>query len=412
MNQPPGNPIGRFVASILPGLFMVGYVVGTGSVTTMSVAGASFGMSLVWTSLLASVFTHIMFVGISESTIRSGSTLLNNVRRHFGWPVALFLMAGMMVTQITSIIGVMGIVSDIVREWSRPLTASGDGVSRFWVAVAATAILLWLFWGGRHRLFLRALSALVGLMGVAFLVTASIVPPPATAVIEGLIPRIPQTGSPHLLIAGMIGTTMASVVLFSRSIVVQEEGWKLADLRVAGRDSLLSVTLLFVINVTIMACAAGTMFPAGLKIERAIDMVRTLEPLAGRFASTGFVVGIVAAGLSSLFPNYLLGPWMLSDFLGIKRDLSRPWFRVLVVATASVGLFIPVFGGSPVPIMIASQAVSPLIMPVMVLLVLLLLRRVEPAGSKWRPLHWGLAVTFAFSVYMSVVAFTGFTGGR
>ena len=68
--------------------------------------------------------------------------------------------------------------------------------------------------------------------------------------------------------------------------------------------------------------------------------------------------GILAAGLSSLFPNYLLGPWLISDFLGIKRDMSRMAFRVLVVATASFGLIVPIFGGSPVQIMIASQALS------------------------------------------------------
>lgn len=403
--------IAVFVSSVLPGLFMVGYVVGTGSVTTMSSAGAAFGMSLAWTCLLASAFTHVMFVAISESTIRSGTTLLSNFRRNFGAPVTLFIMLGMMITQIASVIGVMGIVSDIVREWSRPLTAGGEGVSPLAVAVAATALLLWLFWGGRHGVFLRFLSALVGLMGAAFVVAASIVPPPPAAVLQGLIPRIPETGDPHLLIAGMVGTTMASVVLFSRSIVVQEEGWRMADLRTAKRDSLIAVALLVIINLTIMACAAGTMFPAGLKVERAIDMVQTLEPVAGRLASTGFVVGIVAAGLSSLFPNYLLGPWLLSDFFGIKRDLSRPWFRALVVATASTGLLIPVFGGSPVAIMIASQAVSPLVMPLMVLLVLILLRRLEQPGARWRPNHWGLLVTLAFSLYMAAVAFRGFAGG-
>lgn len=402
--------IAAFASSVLPGLFMVGYVVGTGTVTTMSAAGASFGMSLLWTCLLASVFTHVMVVAISENTIRSGTTLLTSFRRHFGAPVTLFIMAGLMVTQIASVIGVTGIVAEIVQEWSRPLTPSGEGVPTLWVAAAAMAMLLWLFWGGRHRLFLRFLSALVGLMGVAFVVTASIVPPPPLTVIQGLIPRIPETGDPHLLIAGMVGTTMAGVCLFSRSIIVHEEGWRAADLGVARRDSLISVFLLFIINGTIMACAAGTMLPAGLKVERAIDMVQTLEPLAGRLASTGFVVGIVAAGLSSLFPNYLLGPWLLSDFFGIKRDLSRPAFRALVVATASTGLIIPLFGGSPVGIMIASQALSPLIMPLMVLLVLILLRRLEPPRAKWKPSHWGLLVTFGFSVYMAVVALIGFVG--
>lgn len=410
--RPFSSRLGAYLASIIPGIFMVGYVIGTGSVTTMATAGASYGMSLVWTLMLASFLTHVMFVGISKCTIVSGDTILYTFRKHFGRAVTLFIMFGLVLTQVASIIGVMAIVTEVVREWSRPLTADGSGFSQLGLAILFTALLLALFWNGRHQFFLKVLSLLVALMGIAFVLTATMVAPEPSEMLRGILPSIPAKGNPQLLIAGMIGTTMASVVLVSRSIVVKEKGWTPADLPVASRDSMISVTLMFVINSAIMACAAGTLFVRGLEIENAIDMVSTLEPLAGRLATSGFVVGIVAAGLSSLFPNYLLGPWMICDFLGLPRDLSRRVFRILVVVTAMFGLVVPLFGGRPVQIMIASQAISPLIMPLIASFTMILLLRKDFVGEHPNStgLNVTLGITVLFTFYMLYLAVLGFVG--
>ncbi len=401
----------RAVASLAPGIFIIGYVVGTGSVTTMSSAGASYGMSLTWTLALASVFTHLMIVGISRLTILSGHTLLYLFRHNFGTPVTVLMILSLVATQLTSIIGVMAIVVDVFSEWCS--SALGIAADPLLAAILFTAFLLGLYWVGRHGFFLKVLAALVGVMGLAFFFTAALVLPGAEELASGLVPSIPTSGNPRLLIAGMVGTTMASVVLFTRSVLVKEEGWSASDLPVVNRDSGFSMTMLFFINAAIMACAAGTLHRQGMEIDAAIDMVKTLEPLAGGLATGGFVIGIIAAGLSSLFPNYLLGPWMASDFLGLPRKMGGAAFRAMVVGAALFGLVVPVLGGRPVQIMIASQAVSPVAMPLLALFVLLLLNKKVVCGPD-RPslaLNVGLGVTVLFSFYMCFVALSGFFGG-
>ena len=404
------NLIKRVAASLAPGIFIIGYVIGTGSVTTMSSAGASYGMSLTWTLALASLFTHLMIVGISRLTILSGETLLHLFRRHFGAPVTLLLIASLAATQLTSIIGVMAIVVDVLREWTG--MALGRAFDPLGSAVFFTLLLLTLYWVGRHGFFLKVLASLVAVMGIAFFFTAGMVLPDPRELLGGFVPGIPESGNPRLLIAGMVGTTMASVVLFTRSVLVKEERWKESDLPLVTRDSAFSMTLLFFINAAIMACAAGTLHRQGMEIEAAIDMVKTLEPLAGGLAAGGFVIGILAAGLSSLFPNYLLGPWMAADYLGLPRDMGRLAFRVMVVAASLFGLVVPVLGGRPVQIMIASQALSPIAMPLLALFVLILLNKGDVTAD--RPpsaaLNAGLGITVLFSFYMCSVALRGFFG--
>lgn len=402
--------IKRGAAAFAPGIFIIGYVIGTGSVTTMSVAGASYGMTLLWTLALASLFTHLMIVGISRVTILSGETLLHLFRKHFGVPVTALMIVSLAATQITSIIGVMAIVVDVLRAWAA--AALGLAVNPVGAAAFLTLALVSLYWVGRHAFFLKVLACLVGVMGLAFFFTAGMVLPDARDLAAGLVPGIPETGNPRLLIAGMVGTTMASVVLFTRSVLVQEEGWQASQLPLVTRDSAVSMTILFFINAAIMACAAGTLHRQGMEIKAAIDMVKTLEPLAGGMATGGFVIGIVAAGLSSLFPNYLLGPWIAADFLGLPRDMGRAAFRAMVVVASLCGLVVPVLGGRPVNIMIASQAVSPVAMPLLALFVLILLNKKSVAGDRppSRALNAGLAVTVAFSFYMCFVALSGFFG--
>jgi Mn2+/Fe2+ NRAMP family transporter len=408
--QPSGlQKLFRLAASVAPGIFMIGYVIGTGSVTTMATAGADYGMSLTWTLVFASLFTHIMVVALSRLTILTGETTLFTFRNHFGKPITIFLIGSLMITQLASIIGVMAIVSDVMRQWTAQVTG-GEGVPQIVWAAGFTVLLLGLYWQGRHGFFLKVLALLVTMMGIAFFVTAFLVKPNPATMIEGLVPSIPNVGNPALLIAGMIGTTMAGVVLVTRSVLVQEKGWTTKDFREVNRDSGFSMTLLFFINAAIMACAAGTLHIRGMQIEKAIDMVRTIEPLAGAAAAALFVFGILAAGLSSLFPNYLLGPWLISDFLGIKRDMSRTAFRVLVVVTSLFGLVVPIFGGSPVQIMIASQALSPLVMPLLVLFAWVLINK-QSIAREHKPsalLNFGMGVTLVFSTYMLYLAAVGF----
>jgi len=357
-----------------------------------------------------------MVVALSRLTILTGQTTLHVFRNAFGAPVTIFIMLSLATTQLSSITGVMGIASDVMREWTSQISG-GAGIPTIATAAAGTVLLLGLYWVGRHQFFLRALASLVALMGVAFVFTAILVAPDFGTIISGLVPSVPTptdpSQNPSGLIAAMVGTTMASVVLITRSVLVQEKGWTMDDYSEVVRDSAFAMTLLFVINSAIMACAAGTLFLEGRAVEQAIDMVRTLEPLAGPLAVAGFVLGILAAALSSLFPNYLLGPWMISDYLGQERDMSRPTFRVMVVVAALFGLIVPLFGGGPVQIMLKSQTVSPLIMPLMVAFTWILISR--PSIAKNHPpsllLHVGMGITLAFSLYTASLAMIGFFQG-
>ena len=401
-----------FLASIGPGIFLIGYNIGTGSVTTAASTGAKYGMTLVWPLLLSCIFTYILIVAFGRYTAITGKTALSSFHQHFGTSIAAFVLISVIFSEWVAFMGVTGVVTEVVKEWSRPLTPSGEGISMLLSSIVFGGLIYGLFWRGKHRFFENILMIFVAIMGLSFVLTMFMVIPEPWEVLKGLVPGIPGESNAALLIAGMVGTTMGGVLYLVRSVLVQEKGWGVGDLHEEKRDAFISASMMFLLSAAIMACAAGTLYPRGLVVDNAIDMVKLLEPLAGRFAISIFVAGIVSAGLSSLFPHILLAPWLTADLLNWPRDMKLPFNRGIALFTVSLGLVIPIFGGRPVLIMIISQVLAAVATPVIVLLMLILQRRKDVMGDHraGKGLTLIIAVIFVFTVFMAITGIIGIRG--
>lgn len=403
------NKITLFLLSIGPGLFLVGYNIGTGSITTMATAGADYGMGLTWTILLSCIFTFVLIVAFGRFTIVTGETSLQSFKKYYGNFISAFVMLTLIFTEMVSSIGVMAVITEAVNEWSKPLTSSGKGFNTIILAALFALASIFFLFNGKYSFIEKMLGVFVALMGICFFLTAFMVIPDASTVIKGLIPSIPEEANAGILIAGMVGTTMGGVLYVTRSITVKQKDWNINDLKIERRDAIISSSLMFILSIAVMAAAAGTLHPLGLKIDNAIDMIKTLEPLAGRFAISVFVTGIVCAGLSSLFPHYILIPLLLSDYNNEKLDLSKSRNKLLMIFYASLGLIVPIFGGRPVFIMILSQAFTLIVTPLILILMLILVNKTDLMGKyKATPLLNIIFVLITlFTTYMAIIGILG-----
>jgi len=279
------NALKTFLASIVPGIFLLGYNIGTGSITTMASGGANFGMSLLWALILSCVFTYVMIIAFSKYTIVTKETSLYAFKTHFGKAVTVFIVLSILISETISCMGVMGVVTQVIQEWSRPITSEGEGFNPIVIAAICCILLYYLFWQGKNDFFEKILSVFVFIMGVCFLMTLFFVMPSVSSILEGIIPAIPHRDNSFLIVAGMVGTTMGGVLYVVRSILVSQANWQIKDMGKQKRDAIISVSLMFILSFAVMACAAGTMFTKGLHVDNAIDMVRLMEPLAGHFAT-------------------------------------------------------------------------------------------------------------------------------
>ena len=411
MEQTFRSKFSKWIALFLPGIFLLGLNIGTGSVTTMAKAGAEYGMSLLWTIVASCLTTYFMINLYGKFTLVTGETALQAFRKHIHPGVGIFFIVALTVGVCGSVMGVMGIVADICYEWSK--SAVDGGIAPIYFAASFIAMVYFIFWNGKTQFFERALAVIVAIMSASFLLNFFIMMPPPIDIIKGLIPNIPETlengKSPFLIIASLVGTTVFSGLFIIRTTLVKEAGWKIVDLKKQRNDALVSVILMFVISASIMAAAAGTLYVEGIGLSNASQMIGLLEPLAGSFATSVFAIGIISAGVSSQFPNILMLPWLLCDYNNSERNMTLPKYRIMVFLISLLGLVVPVFNAQPIFVMVVSQVFNAVILPVTVLGIMYLSNRSDLMGkhknTQLENIFLGLILLF--SIYTS---YTGITG--
>ena len=214
------------LSAIGPGLFLIGYNIGTGSVITMAKTGAEHGMSLFWALLLSCIFTYILMVAYGKVTLVTGNTALFNFKKEFKWGAALsiYIIITLIIGELLALMGVMGIVADLVQEGIR-LGFNDLIIETGWIILFFSIILYMLILFGRYSFFEKVLTALVVTMAVSFLVVFIMVKPSLSSLIAGIVPRIPDTPGAFGLVAAISGTTCSAAVFVIRSTVLAEKGW-------------------------------------------------------------------------------------------------------------------------------------------------------------------------------------------
>jgi manganese transport protein len=367
----------KVLVLFLPGIFAVGSNIGTGSVTTMSKAGADFGMQLLWTILLSCYATYFMICIYGKFALVTGQTALQAFRKYIHPAMGIFFIVALTAAVSGSMVGVMGIVADVCYVWSKSVIEGG--IHPIFFAAFFIFLVDYVLWRGKTEFFQRALAVTVSIMGISFLINFFLTMPPPVDIIKGLIPNLPKEsvdkGGPFMVIAGMVGTTVFSGMFIIRTTLVKEAGWTIKDFKHQRNDAAVSATLMFLISSAIMAAAAGSLYAKHIPLDKVSQMLGLLEPLAGKMGAAIFAFGIISAGVGCSVPNILMLPWLVCDYNNSPRDMTLTKYRIMIVLFSLQGLVVPIVGGKPILVMVVSQALSSLLLPMTTICILYLTNR-------------------------------------
>jgi Mn2+/Fe2+ NRAMP family transporter len=288
------------LSAVGPGLFLIGYNIGTGSITTMGMAGAQYGMTLLWALILSGVFTYILMVAFGHLTLVTGKTALRSFKDDIpgiGKFLAIYIMIALILGELLSLMGIMGIVSELIQEGIRLVSADQSLIlDTGWIILVISILIFVTLWNGKYKLFEKILTTFVILMVFCFVAVLFMVIPSFSAIIEGMVPGIPDTQGANRLVAAMAGTTCSAAVFIIRSTVVSEKGWTIEHLKHEKKDAFVSVFVMIFLSAVVMAVGAGTLHVLGLTMETTLEMIRLLEPIGGETAAFLLIVGIAGAG--------------------------------------------------------------------------------------------------------------------
>lgn len=401
-----------------PGIFAIGYTIGTGSVTSMIVAGSTYGMQLLWVLLLSCVFSGLLMYAYGNFALVTGETALFAFKKHLKWGklIAILIILGISFGQWNSLMGILGISANIIYEifliyYPGLVNAKYETVLA--IAIAVIIVFYGLLLVGKYAFFEKILVIFVTIMGLSFIISLFMVYPLPLEVVKGLVPTIPKVEGGQMMVAAFVGTTMAAATFLSRPLFVKGKGWTIKNRNQQKKDAIIAASLVFFISASVMAVACGALFHQGQPVTKVLDMVNTLEPVAGKFALTLFFFGTLSAGLSSIFPCLLIAPILLADYQSGELDTNSKQFRVITAIACLFALIVPVYGANPIEMQILSQVFNVFVLPLVILGIILLInsKKLMAQYKVGLLLNIGLFAALFFSCvisYNGIVALLGY----
>lgn len=373
-----------------------------GGITTYSLAGANFGLSMLWSLIPITLVLIIVQEMGARMGVVSGKGLSDLIREKFGVKITFYLMILLILTNLGNTIAEFAGIAASLEIF---------GISRYLAVPLSVLFLMWLAVKGTYssveKVFLTAC-----VFYVAYVVAGFLVKPDWIEVVEAFAtPTLRPDTAFVLMLTGLVGTTIAPWMQFYLQASVVDKGLRVRDLRTVRLDVVIgSLGVSIVAFFIILACAA-TLHKAGIQIEEASQAALALEPIAGKYCTWLFAFGLFNASMFAAAILPLSTAYTICEAFGWESSLDKkfseaPQFYGLYCFTIIFSGIIILLPNLPlISLMYFSQVINGLVLPIVLVFMLKLVNdksimRNHTNGSIFNVVAWisvalliGLSVT-------------------
>lgn len=338
-------------------------------VASYTVAGARAGYSLLFILFLST----ILLMGIQEMSARlgivTGKGLTEVIRENFGLKVGLLcLFLQILTTFSTAVAEVAGIAGSMELL----------GVSRYLAIppflIAFFLIIYFLRYKTLERFFLS-----LTVFYFSYVASAFMIQPDWKEVLYSLISpdfsTLLDRENLYLSII-IVGTTITPWMQYYLQSSVAEKGLRKEHLPYVKGEV---VTGAFVTNFFaffMMVCAGATLYPQKIRVETVEEAAMSLKPLAGKYFYILFSIGFLNASLMGALILPISSAYAVCEFFGWEggvdknfREAPRFYF-VLAIYYLFSAFFVLVPGMPLIHLMLASQFLNGILLPLLLFLML------------------------------------------
>lgn len=340
-----------------------------GGITTYSLAGAEFGLKLIWSLIPIMIALIVVQEMCSRMGVVTGKGLQDLIREKFGAKITFYLMIGMFLTNVGNVISEFAGVAAGMEIF---------GVSKY-VAVPVSAMLVWVMVVKGNYKQVEKVFLVACVFYVSYIITGVIVKPDWGEVLENFIrPQMSMTPVELTMVIGLVGTTIAPWMQFYLQASIVEKGVRIEEYKFARWDVIIGSIAVHVVAFFIILVCAETLHKNGIQIETAKDAALSLAPLAGKYCTYLFAFGLVNASLFSASILPLSTTYLICEGLGWetgidKKFVEAPEFYGFYSLMIVLGAGIILLPGMPlIAIMYVSQVVNGVVLPVVLVFILLL----------------------------------------
>ena len=367
----------KWFRDIGPGVLIAAAFIGPGTVTLCTIAGASFGYSLIW-AIVLSIFSTIV---LQEMSLRIGLITNMNLAQVIRINIkSKFLNRLLLILIISSIlIGNAAYEAGNITGASLGISAILNSQSINYIPIFIGLMAFIILYQGDYKVLERSLVFLVLIMSISFFITAIITKPDINALINGAI--TPKINSNNLtIILGLIGTTVVPYNLFLHSSLVSEKWNSVNKLKVARFESFFSIIIGGLVSLSIIITAASV---NNKDVNGVIDLAKGLEPLYGNFAIYFLGIGLFASGITSSITAPLAAAYVAKSCFGWQDSLKSRKFRAIWIIILIIGVLVSMVKINPIEIIKFAQFSNSLLLPIIAIILLWLINNKNIINNKY-----------------------------
>lgn len=370
--------LGIFFALLGPGFITSNVDNDAGGITTYSLAGSEFGLSLIWTLIPITIALIVIQEMCARMGVVTGKGLSDLIRERFGVRLTFYLMIALFFTNLGNAISNFAGVAASMEIF---------GISKYISVPLSAFFVWWLVVKGSYKSVEKAFLVACAFY-LSYIISGFMAKPDWRQIGEEILaPSFHWEMNLVTMAIGLVGTTIAPWMQFYLQSSIVDKGLKVENYEYARMDVIIgSVAVNIVAFFIIMLCAL-TIYQAGIKVETAKEAALALAPLAGKYCTWLFAFGLLNASLfaASILP--LSTSYTICEAFGWEASLNRKFmeapqfyglYSIMIILGAGAILLpeIPL-----IPIMYYSQVINGLLLPFILIIMLLLVNDRKVMGK-------------------------------
>jgi Mn2+/Fe2+ NRAMP family transporter len=370
------------------------------SIITAGESGAQFGYHLIFILLLLIVPLFFIQEASGRLGLATGKGLAGVIREHYSRKMAVLASLPMFVTDFLT----------YVAEYAGIAVGLGVlGISPFISLPIAFVVHSTLVFTGSYRNTERVLLAISAVLLSTYVIGSLLMRPSANnLILTGLSPFQPYLQQPFaFMVAANVGAVIMPWMLFYQTGAVAEKGLNGGH---AGFERFETLVGAFASEALMIAIVIVSAPLDGVDFLSPVSLAGMLTPIAGRYASMLFGIGLASAGLLALVVVSLASTWGIAEALGWrvrigeKFSLARNFYIVYLLETLPAAL-IPLFFKNLITLMLSLMVIFVFVLAVPAVLQGLICSNEKLMGPQvmsraWKTVYWlMLGLVVASAVY-------------
>ena len=377
-----------FFAVLGPGFITANVDNDSGGILTYSQAGAQYGYKLLWTMIPITLALIVVQEMCARMGAVTGKGLSDLIREEFGLRITFLIMILLVIVNFGNVMAEFSGIAGSMQLFH---------LSKY-VSVPVCVFIVWLLVVKGDYKSVEKVFLFASVVYIAYILTGVLSGPDWHLALTETI-RLPSRDvwSDHnyvYMTIGIIGTTITPWMQFYLQSSIVEKGISVKEYKHSRLDVIVGSVFTDIVAWFIIVACAATLYTHGVRnITEASDAAEAMKPLAGQYAFILFAGGLFNASLFAACILPLSTAYTVCEGLGLESGLDKSfseakffyWFYTLLLAVGAAVVLIPNF--PLIQVIIGSQVLNGILLPVILIFMLRLINRHELMGeytnSRW-----------------------------